>query len=145
MKTEAIEQMRGLVVLRLRRGFTLVELLVVIAIIAILASLLLPTLNRARLHALATQCRERPRELTLAWLMYAEDYNGRVVPNQAGSLDSWVGGIMSFDDSSSDVTNSQKLIDPAWSKLGPYIRSAQNFKCPSDQSQVVIGRASFPR
>jgi prepilin-type processing-associated H-X9-DG protein len=77
--------------------------------------------------------------------MYAEDFNGRVAPNQAGSFNSWVGDIMSFDGNNSDVTNAQKLLDPAWSKLGPYIQSVPNFKCPSDPSEISIYRVMFPR
>ncbi len=60
-------------------GFTLVELLVVIAIIALLMAVLLPALNRAREQAKRIICMNDQRQLTIAWMGYAEANNDKLV------------------------------------------------------------------
>ena len=66
------------------RGFTLIELLVVIAIIAILAAILFPVFARAREKARQTSCLNNIKQLGLAFMMYAQDYDERLVPLRNG-------------------------------------------------------------
>jgi prepilin-type N-terminal cleavage/methylation domain-containing protein/prepilin-type processing-associated H-X9-DG protein len=123
----------------LNHGFTLVELLVVIAVIAILASLLLPALNRAKSKAEGIYCLNNTKQLLVAWHIYADDHNDVLAYNVGGnggrSIAShtklnWVDNIMSWESLDSDNTNLTTITDAS---LGPYARSVAIYRCPSDR------------
>ena len=71
-----------------RTGFTLVELLVVIAIIAVLMAILMPSLRAAKQIAQGVACAANVRQLSIAWTIYADDNDSRLVGAQV-SIGSW--------------------------------------------------------
>jgi len=90
-----------------KRGFTLIELLVVIAIIALLMAILMPALNRAREQGRRAVCEGNLKTLSLGWLMYADENDGRIV-NGAGGFHYQKGGGMTYDGAAANI------VERAW-------------------------------
>lgn len=132
----------------LSRGFTLIELLVVISVIAILASLLLPALSKAKGAAHKAYCINNQRQLNIAWLLYADDH-GRMVPN--GYVESETLGLQKpWVSAGTHVerfmhTNSQLLINPSYSAFaqGGYVGSANTYKCPADRKRTFFQGTNY--
>ncbi|MDA1276661.1 MAG: type II secretion system protein [Verrucomicrobia bacterium] len=121
------------------RAFTLIELLVVIAIIAILAGMLLPALGKAKTKAQGIACMNNQKQLSLAWLLYADDHNDNLVWNDLTADGSgWVRGVLDYSASNPHNTNVAGLLNPSYAKLAPYTKSPGIYKCPADRSYVTI-------
>jgi prepilin-type N-terminal cleavage/methylation domain-containing protein/prepilin-type processing-associated H-X9-DG protein len=133
-----------------RNGFTLIELLVVIAIIAILAAMLLPALSKAKLKAQGVLCMNNTKQLTLAWIMYANDNHDFIagvdnlgVPGTIADWSTnWCGGVM---DNYLSCIDTDPIED---GQLWPYAKNLGIYHCPGDVStqgaaltpQVVKGQ-----
>ncbi|MDX1934165.1 MAG: DUF1559 domain-containing protein [Capsulimonadales bacterium] len=116
-------------------AFTLIELLVVIAIIAILAAILFPVFAQAREKARQTSCLSNLKQLTLGWIMYAQDYDENFPQWKWGEnfKSSW------GDQGSVSPNNATTLWTNA---IFPYVKNAQVYYCPSD-ARGLSGRDTF--
>ncbi len=146
-------------------GFTLIELLVVVAIIALLISILLPSLGQARAQARTTLCGSRASQLCKAFLLYADDYNeippficfGRGTGFRYGPdpNENWlVGGKTAANvDIAAILWNNDELDWPAnWAQTGTlftYTRFETLYRCPEFERTMAPGnlqrRFNYPR
>ena len=132
---------------RKKHGFTLIELLVVIAIISLLASMLLPSLGRAKEKAQTVTCINNLHQITIALFLYVGDNQDRYPLSQAHEIDPRTGRP------NPNVVKSTRQVlggnDPApplracvlsarARPLWPYIRPSPVFRCPRDKGQSIL-------
>ncbi len=77
---------------RLRSAFTLIEVLVVVAIMALLVSILLPSLSRARAQARMVVCQSNVRQILTAFTTYSMESRSRLPGNRGDTGADWLGG-----------------------------------------------------
>jgi len=110
------------------RGFTLIELLVVIAVIAVLMAILMPALQKAREQGKRVSCMSNLKQLQIAWGMYADDFNGRIVNGHVG----W--GTNPWAWVPSDYASSQEAQQTfERGALYRYVSAPKIFKCPTGE------------
>jgi prepilin-type N-terminal cleavage/methylation domain-containing protein/prepilin-type processing-associated H-X9-DG protein len=116
-----------------RRGFTLIELLVVIAIIAVLLAILIPVGRAAREQGQRAVCLSNLRQLTMAWIAYADEHDSKLVDGTAFSLstggsrrvEGWLGRAFNFPENRSAV-----IENPDKGALWPYLQDIDVYRCP---------------
>jgi prepilin-type N-terminal cleavage/methylation domain-containing protein/prepilin-type processing-associated H-X9-DG protein len=124
-------------------GFTLLELLVVIAITAVLASLLLPALGKAKGKALSAACQNNLKTMQLASEMYTGDNRGVFPPNRETELNGFIQGIEGswvLGNAKRDTTDQNLRRGVIWD----YINAATVYRCPADRA-IVRGHSDLLR
>jgi len=122
--------------MRKSKAFTLIELLVVIAIIAVLMAILMPTLRTAREQGKRMVCLNNLKQLSLAWIMYADENDDKIVNGATGYSDvvtawgdhedeqAWIDGYhpLDFDAAEEDIRRGA---------LWPYVKNENIYRCPT--------------
>ncbi len=162
------------VVMRKLRGFTLIELLVVIAIIALLMAILMPALSKAREQGKRAVCLSNVKQLTVAWLMYADENTDRLVNGSQGFAKNsdghddppplnwapWVGSSFELLNYAADCDIERQLamlkgprdvtqVGSVWIEgtnlLYKYLRDVRIFKCPTGERCEMLTYAILDR
>jgi prepilin-type N-terminal cleavage/methylation domain-containing protein len=123
-----------------RRGLTLIELLIVLGVIALLISLSLPVLLRARNQARAAVCVQNLKTLSLGWLLYKDDNDDRLAGGQVGVHPyDWVQkptGAGTFIEQRKQGIREGVLFRYVGEEVGVY-------RCPADQRKLEPGQLAF--
>ena len=130
-----------------RRAFTLIELLVVIAIIAILMAILMPALHRAREQGRRAACLSNLRQLNLAWIMYADENDDKIVNGAVGYSNrqtAWGDHLKELawvNATSADWDTALKEIRKG--ALWPYLKNVKIYRCPTGQRGEALTYATM--
>lgn len=129
-----------------KKGFTLIELLVVIAIIALLLSIIAPALRIVKMKAYSSVCLTNTKNLSLAWYMYKEANDDRIMSALMGGRESdgtWVGwierpyavdpGDRGIRTRTPPVTDEDEIRGIERGRLHEYLQSPQAYHCPGDR------------
>jgi len=112
-----------------KRGFTLIELLVVISVIAILLAILMPALNKAREFGKRIICLTNLKNLTMGWMMYANENNGKLCSGQLAipevTIPIWCG------DAQSKYPEAQQKTAIRNGAIYPYVKNVNTYRCPT--------------
>jgi prepilin-type N-terminal cleavage/methylation domain-containing protein/prepilin-type processing-associated H-X9-DG protein len=126
-----------------RKGFTLIELLVVIAIIALLLSIVMPSLKRAKESAMRIVCMNNLSQIALAWYLYAEDNDGQLCspPNlaQPDPLYEWI-RIPVYPLNTEEEYRLAMTDGVLW----PYTNDEGVYRCPTGEKEELITYSIFP-
>ena len=108
-----------------QKGFTLIELLVVIAIIALLMTILLPALKAAREQGKRAVCLSNLKQLTVGWMIYADENDDNLCTGWVGREAAWV----DVAEQGASVAAQRKAMESG--VLFPYVKNVKLYKCPS--------------
>jgi prepilin-type N-terminal cleavage/methylation domain-containing protein/prepilin-type processing-associated H-X9-DG protein len=131
-----------------RAGFTLVELLVVIGIIALLISILLPSLNRAREAANVVKCLSNMRQLGVAMAAYSSENKGALVPGDCEGFPTAYAGADPACDTWATILVAGGFL--SYPEVGDTAPPAQDnvFRCPSGliefKTTAFVGQSALP-
>ncbi len=121
--------------MQIKKAFTLIELLVVIAVIAVLMAILMPALNRAREQGKRMACSNTLRQLGLAWILYADENDDRLVSSEtglAGYPHAWLARTYADDwNSGGHWPREDQIKGMMAGKLWPYTRDIELYRCPT--------------
>jgi len=137
--------------MRKSMGFTLIELLVVIAIIAVLMAILMPALNRVREQGKRAVCLSNLRQLTTAWIIYADENDDRIVNGAAGYSNvqmswgdhrnelAWVGQCTHSNYQQGELLpEDQQNAEIMKGALWTYCKSLKIYRCPTGRRGEML-------